>query len=116
MDAARLRRTRDIAAVRAVRPALSDRHLSARAIPNEFGVARIAVAVPRDVGTAVRRNRARRRVREAVRLALRERSGAGADIVLVARKPAISAPARELRESVGAALDAALPNAMSRPR
>jgi len=108
MDAARLRRTRDIAAVRAMRPALSDRHLSARAIPNDLGVARIAVAVPREVGTAVLRNRARRRLREAVRVALRERAGAGADIVLVARKPAISAPAHDLGASVRAALDAAL--------
>jgi ribonuclease P protein component len=108
MDAARLRRTRDIAAVRAMRPALSDRHLSARSRPNELGVARIAVAVPRDVGTAVHRNRARRRLREAVRLAVRERSGAGADILLVARKPAISAPFDDLGASVRAALDAAL--------
>ncbi len=108
MDAARLRRTRDIAAVRAVRPALSDRHLVARAIANELGVARVAVAVPRDVGTAVLRNRARRRIREAVRVDLRERSGGGADIVLVARKQAISGPFGEIRSSVHAALDAAL--------
>jgi len=108
MDAARLRRTRDIAAVRAMRPALSDRHLSARSRPNDLGTARIAVAVPREVGRAVQRNRARRRLREAVRLAVIERSGAGADILLVARKPAISASFGDLGASVRAALDAAL--------
>lgn len=52
---------------------------------------RIAVTAPRSVGTAVVRNRARRRVREAFRRAL----GAGAanmDILVTVRTEALSAP------------------------
>jgi len=46
---------------------------------------RLGFTVTRKVGNAVVRNRARRRLREAVRLLLRERVLAGVDLVLVGR-------------------------------
>ena len=68
--------------------------------PNDLGQTRVGITVSGRVGTAVVRNRARRRLREAVRLRL-ERLAPGSDIVLVAR-PAI---ARATWDDIGHALD-----------
>lgn len=109
VEAARLRHTKDILSVRAGGRARSDRHVSLRALPNDLGVVRVAVSASRDLGTAVRRNRARRRVREAVRAELRARPAvAGIDVVIVARRAAFDAPAPELRASLRRALDGVL--------
>lgn len=109
VDAARLRRTKDIAAVRASGRARHDPHFTLRTAPNDAGAVRIAVSSTRELGTAVRRNRARRRLREALRLELRSRAAAPAvDLVLAARRAAHDAPAAELRAAVARALDGAL--------
>ncbi len=47
--------------------------------------ARLGFTVTKKVGNSVIRNRTRRRLREAVRLLLREQPAAGADLVLVGR-------------------------------
>lgn len=63
---------------------------------------RVAVAASRAVGGAVERNRARRRVREAIRLTLAagpDRS-CGADLVVTVRKAALAAPAAQVRGAV----------------
>jgi len=105
VDAARLRHTKDITSVRSNGLVRSDRHLSLRARPNELGLVRIAVSATRDLGTSVRRNRARRRVREAVRQELRSRTSApGTDLVIAARRASFDAPSQELRASVQRAL------------
>lgn len=71
--------------------------------------ARVAVASPRSLGNAVKRNRARRRVREALRDLLRQRHGvAGADIFVVTRSSALDAASIELREALSKELDALL--------
>ncbi|HEV8054607.1 MAG: ribonuclease P protein component [Chloroflexota bacterium] len=107
VDAARLRHTKDITSVRANGLARSDKHLSIRARPNTIGVVRVAVSATRDLRTAVRRNRARRRLREAVRQELRSRvSAPGMDLVIAARRPALDASGAELRASVCRMLDA----------
>jgi len=109
MRAERLRRTRDIENVRAGGVARADAHFTMRALRNGRGVVRVAVAAPRSLGTAVRRSRARRRVREAIRVLLRERASApGADIFVVARRPALDAPAAVLRAAVARELEAVL--------
>ena len=109
VDAARLRHTKDITSVRSNGLVRSDRHLSLRARPNDLGLVRVAVSATRDLGTSVRRNRARRRVREAVRQELRARSSApGTDLVIAARRASLDAPAADLRASVGRALAAVL--------
>lgn len=109
MRAERLRRTKDIEALRSLGALTVDPRFTIRAKPNGLGVVRIAVASPRAVGTAVRRNRARRRVREAIRARLERRSGtAGIDLLVTARSAALAAGPEELREAVAGRLDAVL--------
>jgi ribonuclease P protein component len=101
MHAARLRRGEDIARVRSEGVARNDKLFSLRALPSTEPTVRVAVASSRAVGGAVQRNRARRRVREAVRTALRDRTvQAGADLMLIARPAALTAPSAELRAAV----------------
>ncbi len=107
--AARLRRTKDIAAVRANGSTRSDPHFTLRASPNDAGAVRVAVSATRELGTAVRRNRARRRLREAVRLELLSRPTVpSVDLVLAARKRSHDAVAADLRAAVANALDGVL--------
>ncbi|HUG55674.1 MAG TPA: ribonuclease P protein component [Candidatus Limnocylindrales bacterium] len=109
MDAARLRRSKDIALVRAEGLLRTDRHFSMRARRSGGDAVRIALATPRSIGSAVRRNRVRRRLREAMRVALARRERApGTDVLVVARPAALRAPAAELRSAVARELDAAL--------
>jgi ribonuclease P protein component len=65
--AARLRRSTDIAAVRASGRSRRGSAFNAKTRPNGGEDTRLAVIAPRAVGSAVKRNRARRRVREAFR-------------------------------------------------
>jgi ribonuclease P protein component len=68
---------------------------------------RLAVSTPRSLGRAVARNRARRRVREAFRLAIGEAADCpGQDLVLVLRTPAAKASYEAVREAVAAAMAA----------
>jgi len=60
-------------------------------------VPRLGIAVPGRLGNAVKRNRVKRRVREASRAAAMP---AGADIVIVARAAAAGATFERLQESV----------------
>ena len=51
----------------------------------DAGPARIGFTVTKKIGNAVARNRARRRLKEAARLFLRDRELAGVDLVLIGR-------------------------------
>ncbi len=105
MLAARLRRSADIAKVRASGRSLRGVGFAARALPNDGADVRIAVTAPKMLGRAVARNRMRRRVREAFRLALRSaRIDHGVDIVVVARPEAATAEFRDLQEDAASAL------------
>lgn len=109
MRAERLRRTRDIEIVREEGALTVDRHFSIRSKPNALGIIRVAVGSPRSLGTAVKRNRARRRVREALRaLLLDRRSAPGTDLLVVARAPALGAGATELRSALAGGLRSVL--------
>jgi ribonuclease P protein component len=59
---------------------------------NDEGPARVGYTVSKKVGTAVERNRVRRRLREVVRLAGPGRTRAGHDYVLIGRRAALSLP------------------------
>lgn len=112
MHAARLRRGEDIARVRAEGIARNDKLFSLRALKNDELSVRVAVSSSRGVGGAVKRNRARRRIREAVRIALRDRGparGPGMDLVWLARPAALLASARDVRSAVERELGRLLP-------
>jgi ribonuclease P protein component len=101
MHAARLRRGDDIARVRAEGITRNDKLFSLRALNSDGPSVRVAVSASRAVGGAVKRNRARRRIREAVRSVLRERTtAAGIDLVLLARPAALTAPAADLHAAI----------------
>jgi ribonuclease P protein component len=101
VHAARLRRGEDIARVRADGVARNDKLFSLRALSNDEHAVRVAVFASRAVGGAVKRNRARRRVREALRTTLRGREiVAGMDLVVQARPGALDAGAAELRGAI----------------
>ena len=109
MRAARLRRTADIARVRSEGVSLSDRLFAIHVLPTTGNDVRLAVSASRALGKAVTRNRARRRIREAIRVALKDREAAcGADVVVVARPPVGDAPAAALRAAVDRQLQAVL--------
>ncbi len=109
MRAMRLRRTRDIELVRESGEMRSDPLFTMRTRRNGLAVVRLAVASPRSLGTAVRRSRARRRVREAIRQLLAARRDApGTDLFVVARPSALEAPPDALRSAVARQLEAAL--------
>jgi ribonuclease P protein component len=109
MRAERLRRTSDIQMVRESGEMRSDRHFTMRARRNGLEIVRVAVASPRSLGGAVRRSRARRRVREAIRTLLRDRPAAqGTDLLVVTRAPAADAPFSEVRDALERHLGAVL--------
>lgn len=86
--AARLRRSDDIAAVRAGGRAIRRDAFVARIRRSDLSEMRLAVTAPRTVGGSVQRNRARRRVREAFRRALTART-APADVLVTVRREAL---------------------------
>ena len=104
MQAARLRRSTDIAAVRAEGRSLRKGAFNARVRRTDEPISRLAVTAPRTVGTAVKRNRARRRVREAFRRVFASASpGRSIDLLITVRPeaaradfPAIEADVRAL--------------------
>ena len=110
--AARLRRSSEIALVRSQGTQLQHRMFALRARPNGLPEARVAVSAPRSVGRALARNRVRRRVREAFRLAI----GAvdhdqGLDLLIVARSAAGTARHEALQAAALGALERLSPKA-----
>jgi ribonuclease P protein component len=105
VDAARLRRDADIAAVWSEGMKIQNSMFALRARLNGLDVIRVAVAAPRSLGRAVARNRSRRRLREAFRAAIGDRvNGPAWDIVIVARPQTASAAFGELRTAASVAL------------
>jgi ribonuclease P protein component len=76
---------------------------SVHAFPNEHGNPRLGLSVSRRVGTAVRRNSVRRRLREVFRAGTTEIPG-DLDLVVSARPAAAKATFGELRAEFGKAL------------
>jgi ribonuclease P protein component len=105
VDAARLRRDADIAAVWSEGLKLQHALFALRARPNGLDEIRLAVAAPRSLGRAVARNRSRRRLREAFRGAIGDLArGPGVDIVIVARPAIALAPFADVRSAATIAL------------
>jgi ribonuclease P protein component len=107
MDAARLRRDADIAAVWSEGMRIQHAMFALRARPNGLNVIRLAVAAPRSLGRAVARNRSRRRLREAFRAAITPlKGGQGYDVVIVTRPDVAAASFGDLRLAAATALAA----------
>lgn len=100
----RLRRRREfLAAATGLRAPASAFVLQVRRRDDE-GPARLGFTVSRKVGTAVERNRARRRLREMVRLSGAALIEPGHDYVVVARRAALTDPFDRLVADFGSAL------------
>lgn len=69
-----------------------------RALPSDMARSQAAVVASRKIGNAVTRNRAKRRLREAMRLVGPPQD---LDLVLIARTAALSAPMDALIHEVG---------------
>ena len=109
MQAARLRRSADITLAREEGRSVRGVAFALRARPNGMDVVRIAVSAPRMVGGGVQRNRARRRLREAFRIAVAGRkAGLGADLLVTARREALDTEFARLRGGARDALEAAM--------
>jgi ribonuclease P protein component len=68
-------------------------------LPNALGYTRFAVSAGRTVGNAVKRNRAKRMLREAIRSHMNKITP-GWDVVMVARQPLPDARFQEVDEAV----------------
>jgi ribonuclease P protein component len=80
----RLRRSGDFERVRARGRSWSARYVVAVVLPNELGRNRYGFAAGKRIGDAVRRNRAKRLLREAVRR-LHQQLTPGHDVIFIAR-------------------------------
>lgn len=67
-------------------------------------VIRFGCTVTKRIGNAVRRNRVKRRLREAIRLAAPQNAHAGFDYVVIARDTALDAPFGDIVEEMQTAL------------
>jgi len=98
MRAARLRRSSDIEMLRAEGRSLRRPSFVARVRHTGGPVPRLGVTAPRTLGGSVARNRARRRVREAFRLAFADLASAPpVDFMISARKDAATTEFAALR-------------------
>jgi len=103
----RLTRRSDFQRLLSARRLYSGHNLVGFAAAGRSALGRVGVTTSRQIRGAVARNRARRRLREAVRLTLlREGSiapepGISFDVVLIARPPALTAPFSEIEIEVG---------------
>ncbi len=77
-------------------------HMTVFFLPRDRGPARVGFTVTRAMGTAVKRNRMRRRLREAVRLNLGAAGGA-VDVVIHPKKSALTAEFAALGEEIARA-------------
>jgi ribonuclease P protein component len=100
----RLKRRVDFrAAASAMRAPAAAFVLQARCRPDNDTV-RVGFTVSRQVGTAVERNRVRRRLREMVQLAEAGTLQAGHDYVLIGRRAALNRPFGEMMQDLANAL------------
>jgi len=101
-----LKRRRDFLRVAGARRSSATRGLVLQACPAETAGAapRVGFTASRKVGNAVRRNRARRRLRSAVGEVMPLHAAAGYDYVVIARAATIERPFGALKQDLETAL------------
>ncbi len=95
----RLRRSSDFKRVRQTGKAYTHPFVVLNVLPNEEGQLRVGITASKAVGSAVDRNRAKRRLR-AVLDRLLPNVQPGWDVVLIARKPVLTADFEDLTQAV----------------
>lgn len=100
----RLRKSRDFAIARREGKSWSNRLLVLIARPNQLDANRFGFSVGKRIGNAVKRNKVKRRLREAARVKQLQN---GWDLVFIARKDASSASFQSLDRSMLALLNRA---------
>jgi ribonuclease P protein component len=86
----------------------SGRFLTVLVLPNRLGTARLGIVASRKLGSAVRRSRAKRRIRELFRQHKRNLGTAGLDVVII--------PKRELLDAASSSLEADYRSVLHRHR
>ena len=99
--AERVRRRKDYLAIYEHGTRLSGSLMTVFVRPNSLGLARLGIAATRKIGSAVRRNRAKRRVREMYR---HHKIVGGIDVVVIPRRDFIDAPRARLEADFRAIL------------
>lgn len=98
----RLRASTDFERVRREGRSWTHPLLILSALPNGRPYSRFGFAVGRRIGKAVTRNRLKRRMREAVRLRIRNGGVAeGWDMIFIARRAMLDASYRQVEEAIG---------------
>jgi ribonuclease P protein component len=98
----RLRANADIERLRREGHSVAHPLLVLLVLPNDQEISRFGFAVGRRIGNAARRNRVKRRMREAARQRLaRQEVAAGWDILLIARRPIVDASYEQVDEAIG---------------
>ncbi len=95
----RLKHSDDFARVRRAGSSWRNRLVVLAAVPNELGLSRFGLVVSGRLGTAVRRNRAKRLLREAIRRNIGHISE-GWDCVLIARQALATASLVEIESAI----------------
>lgn len=104
--ASRVRRRAEFTRVFDLALRAKGRYLTVLMAPNTAGTARLGIVASKKLGDAVRRNRAKRLIREVFRQNSPLPGGAGVDVVVI--------PRRELFDATFASLDADFRSAVTR--
>jgi ribonuclease P protein component len=102
--ASRLRRRGEFQHVFDLSHRVKGRYLTMLLAPNRDGGVRLGIVASKKLGDSVRRNRAKRLIRELFRLAPATRSGAGVDLVVIPRRELFDASYASLESEFRASI------------